>query len=187
MGFFEPILLNPDANQGPLFGIFISGPLGFVVGAALGVILPFLAPESVRWKILFSMAGVFAAGVLVFCLLEPKYMGQLLRGQVVSVESAEALVGAAIHRSGGRVLTVRPTEAWEVYQHRKPWNYGQFLLRREVVLADVRGYVAPGFDGTGGDFFAVSAMPGPDWPPREIPIFLGVVEFVPPPSDLVRP
>ena len=36
-GFFGPILLAPDANQGPLLGIFITGPLGFAVGLAWGV------------------------------------------------------------------------------------------------------------------------------------------------------
>src|SRR5262245_36613361 len=35
-GFFGPIVLAPDANQGPLLGIFITGPLGFAVGAAIG-------------------------------------------------------------------------------------------------------------------------------------------------------
>jgi len=36
-GFFGPIILTPDANQGPLLGIFITGPLGFVFGMGLGV------------------------------------------------------------------------------------------------------------------------------------------------------
>ena len=36
-GFFGPIVLAPDANQGPLLGIFITGPLGFAVGLALGL------------------------------------------------------------------------------------------------------------------------------------------------------
>jgi hypothetical protein len=35
-GFFGPILLAPQSNQGPLLGIFITGPLGFVVGIILG-------------------------------------------------------------------------------------------------------------------------------------------------------
>jgi hypothetical protein len=35
-GFFGPIILTPEANQGPLLGIFITGPLGFVLGAAGG-------------------------------------------------------------------------------------------------------------------------------------------------------
>jgi len=35
-GFFGPIIFMPDSNQGPLLGIFITGPLGFVVGAVGG-------------------------------------------------------------------------------------------------------------------------------------------------------
>ena len=38
-GFIGPILLTPEANQGPLLGIFFTGPLGFVVGTAGGVIV----------------------------------------------------------------------------------------------------------------------------------------------------
>lgn len=37
-GFFGPILFTPEANQGPLLGIFITGPLGALVGAVLGTI-----------------------------------------------------------------------------------------------------------------------------------------------------
>ena len=37
-GFFGPILLTPEANQGPLLGIFITGPIGFVLGGILGAI-----------------------------------------------------------------------------------------------------------------------------------------------------
>ena len=31
IGFFGPLLWAPDANQGPLLGIFITGPIGFVM------------------------------------------------------------------------------------------------------------------------------------------------------------
>ena len=37
-GFFGPIILAPDANQGPLLGIFITGPIGFVAGGILGAV-----------------------------------------------------------------------------------------------------------------------------------------------------
>jgi hypothetical protein len=36
-GFFGPVILTPEANQGPLLGIFVTGPLGFVVGLGWGV------------------------------------------------------------------------------------------------------------------------------------------------------
>lgn len=32
LGFFGPIFLSPASAQGPLLGIFVTGPLGAVVG-----------------------------------------------------------------------------------------------------------------------------------------------------------
>lgn len=37
-GFFGPMILAPQANQGPLLGLFITGPLGFIGGAIAGLI-----------------------------------------------------------------------------------------------------------------------------------------------------
>lgn len=38
IGFFGPMILAPDANQGPLLGIFITGPLGLLLGLAVGIV-----------------------------------------------------------------------------------------------------------------------------------------------------
>jgi len=35
-GFVGPVIFTPEANQGPLLGIFITGPLGFVLGGIGG-------------------------------------------------------------------------------------------------------------------------------------------------------
>jgi hypothetical protein len=37
-GFFGPMMFAPAANQGPLLGIFITGPAGFVAGIVGGLI-----------------------------------------------------------------------------------------------------------------------------------------------------
>ncbi len=37
-GFFGPMIFMPDANQAPLVGILISGPLGFLIGLVFGAI-----------------------------------------------------------------------------------------------------------------------------------------------------
>jgi hypothetical protein len=37
-GFIGPLIFTPAANQGPLLGIFITGPLGVVIGAIVGAI-----------------------------------------------------------------------------------------------------------------------------------------------------
>lgn len=36
-GFFGPMLFAPNANQGPLLGIFITGPLGMPLGTIVGL------------------------------------------------------------------------------------------------------------------------------------------------------
>jgi hypothetical protein len=35
-GFFGPMVFNPGGNQGPMLGIFITGPLGVLAGAIGG-------------------------------------------------------------------------------------------------------------------------------------------------------
>ena len=37
-GFFGPMIFTPGANQGPLLGLFITGPLGFAAGGIGGAI-----------------------------------------------------------------------------------------------------------------------------------------------------
>jgi hypothetical protein len=37
-GFFGPMILAPEANQGPMLGIFITGPAGVAVGFGYGLI-----------------------------------------------------------------------------------------------------------------------------------------------------
>ena len=38
LGFIGPMIVTPDANQGPLLGIFITGPLGVAVGLVWGLV-----------------------------------------------------------------------------------------------------------------------------------------------------
>ena len=37
-GFFGPLIFSPQSNQGPLLGIFLTGPLGFIFGGVLGFV-----------------------------------------------------------------------------------------------------------------------------------------------------
>ena len=37
-GFLGPIILMPEANQGPLLGILVTGPAGAAVGAVIGFV-----------------------------------------------------------------------------------------------------------------------------------------------------
>jgi hypothetical protein len=37
-GFVGPIIFTPGSNQGPLLGIFFTGPIGFIVGLIAGAL-----------------------------------------------------------------------------------------------------------------------------------------------------
>jgi hypothetical protein len=67
-GFYGPLILLPDANQGPLFGIFITGPLGAVLGMALGAILSAVRswrpPQRVLWIAVSCV--LYVTGILVY-------------------------------------------------------------------------------------------------------------------------
>jgi hypothetical protein len=39
IGFVGPIIFMPESNQGPLLGIFITGPLGAITGAVIGAVV----------------------------------------------------------------------------------------------------------------------------------------------------
>lgn len=43
-GYVGPMIFMPESNQGPLLGIFITGPLGFVAGLVIGAIVAWLRP-----------------------------------------------------------------------------------------------------------------------------------------------
>ncbi len=45
-GFFGPMIFAPQANQGPLLGIFITGPLGFMAGGLGGLFLWLIRRKS---------------------------------------------------------------------------------------------------------------------------------------------
>ncbi|MCI0362898.1 MAG: hypothetical protein L0Y44_05290 [Phycisphaerales bacterium] len=42
LGFCGPVIFAPQANQGPLLGIFITGPLGFFAGIIVGAVREFM-------------------------------------------------------------------------------------------------------------------------------------------------
>ena len=45
-GFFGPMILTPSSNQGPLLGLLITGPLGFVLGLVIGTIVGFVRKKE---------------------------------------------------------------------------------------------------------------------------------------------
>lgn len=71
-GFVAPIVLHPAANQGPLLGIFITGPLGAVAGLILGGIAPLFTrkPKQIV-AVLAALVLAYGCGVWIFIASTP--------------------------------------------------------------------------------------------------------------------
>ncbi len=151
-GFFGPIALNPDANQGPLLGIFITGPGGAVAGLAAGVIARLLPlTDTQRWRSLITLCMVSAIGVLYACLPEPQRIANILDAEVsgcrTPAETADAAtadwekriaevtwspprnnwksdVARMLAKDPGVVVDLHVTQSRDIYENRKPWNKG---------------------------------------------------------------
>jgi hypothetical protein len=46
LGFVGPMVVTPESNQGPMLGIFITGPLGFLVGLIWGMVAGWLRSRT---------------------------------------------------------------------------------------------------------------------------------------------
>ncbi len=55
-GFIGPFFLHPTSNQGPLFGIIISGPLSFVCGMFMGFVSTYFV--RVRYDLVQFIGGI---------------------------------------------------------------------------------------------------------------------------------
>jgi hypothetical protein len=169
-GFLGPIALNPEANQGPLVGIFISGPLGALAGLALGTIFRFLpVTDRLRLRALVLVSTVLALGTLYYCLPEPKVRDYVIEAEVEDctapargfaaalAEWEEAVAYAtwvtpppdwrdtarrSVERDPGRVLTMRVVRRSTIYEHRKPWDAGRLTASAWIEPDEAERYYA---------------------------------------------
>jgi hypothetical protein len=169
-GFFGPIALNPEANQGPLVGILITGPGGLLGGFALGAMFRFLpVTDLTRVQALAAACTILGVGTLYFCLPEPKVHGYVVDAEVEECASPARSFAAAladweqaaarvtwytppsdwrdtakrnIERDRGVVLTMRVVRRATIHEHRKPWNAGLRTASQWVTVGESERYYA---------------------------------------------
>jgi uncharacterized membrane protein YeaQ/YmgE (transglycosylase-associated protein family) len=64
IGFFGPMRFQPWANQGPLVGLFLTGPGGVLLGAAIGGGLSLVHPEWTRSRRVWTLNAANALWAL---------------------------------------------------------------------------------------------------------------------------
>lgn len=98
-GFIGPMVLAPDANQGPMLGIFITGPGGVVLGAVLGLMVAALgvAPATAS-RLLYFIAIFLAAATLYFCIPQPRHYADVVDGEIRQCTLLEQLKGKTVNR-----------------------------------------------------------------------------------------
>ena len=190
-GYFGPLQLSPDANQGPLLGIFFTGPIGFIVGLAFGVISVIRPMSYARFAaLLLGLAGITAAGTLCLSLPEDRWQGFVIDGEVRDCQGAASAVPSAenrwqalnaetpwrsprsgweseipgmLLRDNGVVVTVNVLQRWDIYEQRKPWNRGNLHAKRS------RTHRAEKYFARGQDCQSSQLLPGyhsryaPEW------------------------
>ena len=164
-GYLGPIVLNPDANQGPLLGIFISGPAGAIAGLLLGAVARVLpwSPAMER-RVLIASCAVLALGTLWYSLPGPRTRAILLEASVTDCTLPDTLEDAALADWNLRIAKVTwaaPRAGWKddakrLFAHpdgvvldlvvkahraareqRKPWNRGRITIEPEAGAGDV--------------------------------------------------
>jgi len=155
-GFIGPMILAPDANQGPLLGLLITGPTGALLGSVLGVAaaLAKLSPRS-EMRALAATASIVAVVTLYFCVPSPRLRATVVDGEVRSCVPAGTMRDVTVDRLS-RLAAARPVPeqvAWaerfdreyatkpgavidvhvyrdaQLYEKQARWNLGTLFAR----------------------------------------------------------
>ena len=182
-GFFGPLIFAPDANQGPLVGILMSGPGGLILGAVLCAIFKLLHVSAARqWQGIWiaSLALVFATSF--FIMPKPELRGDLEEVQIDacsrpldSIDEATAYwdkVLAArpdtarpgwkedsremLRNDDGVVLVVNVVRSKTLHAERKLWNSGHILASGWQPVNAQKSYYARYAGGSCSDYAAGS-------------------------------
>ena len=154
-GFFGPMIFAPDANQGPLVGILLSGPGGAVLGLLLYAVCRLLGVSPAwQWRTLLTCGAALAGVTLYLVMPGPAFHGYIEDVQINSCKPPiDALDGAIKYwerQAAGREFTGRP--GWRedartllqndngvvldvlilrqkpIFEERKPWNQGHVAV-----------------------------------------------------------
>jgi hypothetical protein len=189
-GYVGPIILNPDANQGPLLALFITGPGGVLAGLLLGLLFQLLPIEDRRCRqALWAAASALTLATLYVCIPGPERIGYIIEADVDACAPARGAVDDAIRlweKSIERITWAQPVPDWKerasrtindddgvvltmhmsrrsaVYRQRAPWSRGRRTVAPWTPEEISARYYARGEGGSCTPYLAQAA--GQYWP-----------------------
>jgi hypothetical protein len=185
VGYFAPLVLAPEANTGPLIGLFITGPLGALAGLVLGVAFRFApVPNVVRRRAWATGAAIVCAATLYRSLPEPAVHGYVIDARAESCtrptaqladamatwEEAVARVTWAppaanwkeaatrsVERDPGVVLEMRIQRKSAILRHRAPWDRNRMTAGPWLTVDELKAYYAADDSGSCAPYLARSS------------------------------
>jgi len=98
-GFVGPMGFAPESNQGPMLGIFITGPAAALLGAILGVVVGAMnVSAATAARLLAGAAVLVAATTIYFTIPEPHYYADAVEGEIRECATPERLRDDAVKR-----------------------------------------------------------------------------------------
>jgi hypothetical protein len=136
-GFIGPMIVVPSANQGPMVGIFITGPLGVVTGAVLGglSVLSKAEPRLAR-RLLYGLAGAGVIAIVYFVTPSPRKEADIVAGTLEACRSPATLRAETVARM--QSFSERQFASWG---KPNPWTRDAWEERFDELLATEGGVI----------------------------------------------
>lgn len=168
-GFIGPMLLAPEANQGPMLGLFITGPGGAILGLALGFCVSNMEWPTERSKrALYACATLLSIVTLYFCIPSPRYRADVVQGSIDACHPVDSLREKTIaelnmKKSGrsdakpvdwrekfdlanankpGVVIVLHATRVTRIFEKQARWNRGDLLAKAWSDMGQEASYFA---------------------------------------------
>jgi hypothetical protein len=195
-GYFGPLALNPESNQGPLLGLFITGPLSVLLGLGFGVVAALRPMSPARFATCLStLAAAVGATTLYLALPEDRWQGFVIEAEVRDCRQPATAVVAAqdrwrllnrdtpwrtprpgweseiprmLQEDQGAVVTLYVKHRWDIYEQRKPWNRGN-LHARNLHVTRPEQYFVRGKDCQSPELaIGRQIRSAPEWEPSSV-------------------
>jgi len=169
-GFIGPMVFSSNADQGPMIGIFITGPGGALVGVVLGGVVDLLkVPQPIASRALYVVATIEAAVILYYCIPQPRFYADIVDGEIRQcilpaslrektvarlneVTAAHPPLRNPIHwgqafdkalaEKEGVVIEVHVFRRSKLYENQARWNHGMLVAEPWIAEEEAKSYFA---------------------------------------------